>query len=56
MKKQEAIKSAKLKLTEEINKLKDAKVAAQSGRPFPVPPSGCPEGWYESGGMCKLDS
>lgn len=33
-------------------------VTAQGGnRPFPVPPSGCPDGWYDNGsGMCVLDS
>lgn len=30
--------------------------AMSFGRPFPVPPSGCPEGYYESGGQCILDS
>jgi len=26
-------------------------------KPFPVPPSGCPDGYYDNGsGMCILDS
>lgn len=32
-------------------------VKAQNGRPYPVPPSGCGEGYYDNGsGLCVLDS
>lgn len=32
-------------------------VTAQNGRPFPVPPTGCPDGYYDNGsGLCILDS
>lgn len=32
-------------------------VTPQTTRPFPVPPSGCPEGWIDNGsGNCVLGS
>lgn len=32
-------------------------VVAQGTRPFPVPPSGCPDGWRDNGGgNCVLDT
>lgn len=40
-----------------VKKPKDGEATAQNGRPFPVPPSGCPDGYYDNGsGMCILDS
>jgi len=57
MKKQEAIKAAKQLFDTEIDKLKKSKAEARGGRPFPVPPGGCPDGWYDNGGgNCVLDS
>ena len=41
-------------------KPKDKKPEAQplgGTRPFPVPPSGCPDGWTDNGsGLCVLNS
>lgn len=32
-------------------------ITAQNGRPFPVPPGGCPDGWADNGsGLCVLNS
>ena len=31
--------------------------AMRGGRPFPVPPGGCPDGWRDNGGgNCVLDT
>jgi hypothetical protein len=57
MKNQKEIEAAEMFFEAEIEKLKKSKSEAQSGRPFPVPPSGCPEGWTDNGGgMCVLNS
>jgi hypothetical protein len=52
----EALELAISILQKKVDKLKNED-AMRDGRPFPVPPSGCPDGWYDNGGgLCVVNS
>jgi len=53
----EALKLVIEMLQTKLAKLETTDVNRDGWKPFPVPPSGCPDGWYDNGsGMCILDS